>query len=154
MRRRGESLAVGIVLRNSRPKRSSRLSLTAKSTRGYQDTRCHIFSRFPPPFLLLSSLSTTFAFATRLLRADVRIPCRSGPCHPIYSSNICRLTPFRYYSDARVFPLPLTPQCSYILAAMNFMCESSALLQVGPYCYSVCEATSRPVSIAGTSILM
>jgi hypothetical protein len=86
-------------------------------------------------------LCPTFAFATWLLRADVCIPYRSGPCHPIYTSNICRLTPFRYYSDPRVFPLPLTPECSYILEAMNFMCESSARLQVGPYYCSHAQAS-------------
>lgn len=70
--------------------------------------------------------------------------------HSSYSTNICRPTPypsncrsFRYYCKVLVFPLLLTLEYSYIFAAMNFMCESSALLQMDPHYYKISKATSR-----------
>jgi hypothetical protein len=71
--------------------------------------------------------------------------------HSSYSTNICRPNPnpsncrwsFRYYCRILVFPVLPSLEYSYIFAAMNFMCESSALLQTDPHYYKISKATSR-----------
>jgi hypothetical protein len=104
--------------------------------------RVVLFSFFS--IIFYCRLLPTFMFATRLPCRYVRVltfasPYKSGPYHPSYNTNICRPThpysrwSFRYYYEVLVFLLLLTLEYSYIFIAMNFMCESSALLQVGPY---------------------
>jgi len=100
----------------------------------------HHFLLSPSPSIHVCDAPATSLCAT----ADTA----SGPYHPSYNTNICRPThpyfrwSFRYYWEVLVFLHLLTLEYSYIFIAMNFMCESSALLQVGTYYYRIGKTMS------------
>jgi len=100
----------------------------------------HHFLLSPSPSIHVCDAPATSLCAT----ADTA----SGPYHPSYNTNICRPThpysrwSFRYYWEVLVFLHLPTVGYSYIFIAMNFMCESSALLQVGTYYYRISKTMS------------
>jgi hypothetical protein len=121
-------------------------------------SRRHIFSRFPHRCYYCLLFYPAFTFQTLLphlyMCADVHIPLQVGSLPPHLHYQHLSSNPLQILLQGRVFPLPSSLEISHILAAMNFMCDSSALLQVGPYYYSLCKIMSRTVSIPRTSILM